>query len=573
MASSCSWACQQNLNATPHAVNHSSTRAGTLVDQRWENDGVNHGRARHPAIAGVLWSVVAVAVVAALLLPLRAHLSAATIALVLVVPVVVGVARGGFVAGLAATVCGFLVYDLVFVKPYYTLRVGAAEDWAALGVYLVVMVLVARVVAQVDRARSDAQARAAQVRRLFDLSELLVREAPMPDLLERIVTTALQAFDLEGAALLLPVGGRLSLVASAGQPISEQELERLAADVPGPVSMEAAVVGRGEIQVLALAASGEAIGLLALRGLAVGRDQLDLLRAFTNHLALALERGQLREQVVRAHLLEEVDRLRRSLVGAVSHDLRSPLATIKVSTSTLLETGSELSPDDVRELAGLVDVQADRLDRLVANLLDMTRIQSGTLELRRSEASLDQLIDDAVSVLGSSSDLARLHRQIPADLPGADADPVLVCQVLANLIDNALRYAPDGTPVTVSARRGHDRKLEVSVRDRGPGVALEERVSIFEMVNRREAGGRGGLGLAIAKAFVEAHGERIWVESAPGGGARFVFTLPVAPPPVSAAGVGARRASGAGDAAGPALRPARVAAAESQRGLEVSYEH
>ncbi len=460
------------------------------------------------------------------MLPLRSHLSVATTALVLVVPVVVGVAVGGFVPGIVATATGFFVYDIVFIPPYYTLAVGAAQNWAALGVYAVVMVVVAQVVARLNAARAEAQLHAVQVRRLFDLSELLVRESSVPELLETIVTAVREAFTLDGAGLLLPVGEHLQLVASAGMPLSELELHQLSADARTPVSVESAVVQRGAVQVVALATSGLPIGLLALRGLPGTRKDHDLLRAFANHLALALERAELREQAVRAQLLEEVDRLRRSLIGAVSHDLRTPLATIKVSTSTLLDPDAPVSRNDAHELVGLIDVQVGRLDRLVSNLLDMTRIQSGALELRRRPTAVVELVDEALSVLGPSPELERVGWQAPMDLPLVDVDHVLICQVLANLIDNATRYAPEDTPVTISASRAPGGVVEVAVTDRGQGVPADERASVFQMFNRREAGGRGGLGLAIARAFVEAHGQQIWVEDTSHGGARFVFTLP-----------------------------------------------
>ena len=482
-------------------------------------------------VVGSLISVVAVGGLAAAMFPIRAHLGVATTALVLVVPVVLGVVVGGLFAGVIASVTGFLVYNLVFIPPYYTLAVGASENWVALGVYVVVTVLIAQVVSRLDFARAEARDRAGGARRLLDLSELLVRESSVSDLLITIVTTVRQAFDLDGAALLLPIEGRLSLVASSGAPLSDAELDNLSTTYAVPVSLESGVVNPGGVQAMALVASGRAIGLLALRGLAGASRDRDLLRTFSNHLALALEREQLREQAVRAQLLEEVDRLRRSLVGAVSHDLRTPLATIKVSTSTLLDTEAPVSRVEELNLLRLIDTQADRLNRMVSNVLDMTRIQSGTLELRREPAAVADLVSEAFSVLGSLPELA-LVRWVPDPaLPFVDVDHVLICQVLANLIDNATRHAPDGTEVLVRATRLLNGHVEVVVEDRGPGVAPDERASIFQMFNRREAGGRGGLGLAIAQAFVEAHGERIWVEDNDGQGARFAFTLPASNEP------------------------------------------
>ena len=504
-------------------------------------------------LAGSLLALALTASLAGAMLALRTELSTATTALVLVVPVVAGVAVGGFTAGLVATASCFLVYDYVFIPPYYTLYVSRAEDWVALAVYGVVMVLVAQVVARAKQARGEAQRRAAEVRRLFDLSELLVRGSSGEELLVNIVNAVKAAFELEGAALLMARDGELEVAASAGVPLSEDEVRHLSVASAVPVRLWPAQApgtpppgrprarrtggGRGGdgpegIQAVVLATSGQAIGLLALRGTRGARGERDLLGAFANHLALALQRAQLSEGALRARLLEEEDRLRRSLVGAVSHDLRTPLATIKVSASTLLDNPT-LSPVDIKELAELLDAQADRLDRLVSNLLDMTRIQSGALELRRQVVAVGDLVDEALLVLGRATSVGSVRWHAASDLPAVDVDPLLIRQVLANLIDNALRHSPPGKPVSVSARCSEptagEQKVELSVYDLGPGVPGAERSKIFQMFNQREAGGRGGLGLAIASAFLEAHGERIWVGEGPTGrGARFAFTLPVA---------------------------------------------
>ncbi len=328
--------------------------------------------------------------------PLRSHLSVATTALVFVVPVVVGVAVGGFTAGVAATAAGFLVYDFVFIPPYYTLYVGAAQNWTALGVYAVVMLVTARVVAQLNIARQEAQWRAQEVRRLFDLSELLVRESLLTELVDTIVKAMVSAFDLEGAALLLPGEHGLELVSSSGVELSEAERRQLVLSSGAPVSLAGSSTERGLLRAVALTASGKPVGLLALRGLPAAGSSNELLQAFANHLAAALDRAELQERALRAQLLEEMDRVRRSLVGAVSHDLRTPLATIKVSTSSLLDAEAPVEGADARELLELIDAQADRLDRLVANLLDMTRIESGALEIRPQRASVVDLVTEAL---------------------------------------------------------------------------------------------------------------------------------------------------------------------------------
>ena len=240
---------------------------------------------------------------------------------------------------------------------------------------------------------------------------------------------------------------------------------------------------------------------------------------------MAIERSQLSQQALRAELLEEVDRLRRSLVGAVSHDLRTPLSTIKVSTTTLLDPEASVSETDRRELIELMDQQADRLTRLVSNLLDMTRIQAGVLEVRRQPWEVTDLLGEAIAGVRPLIDRGRLDVIVASDLPRVEVDHVLIGQVLANLLDNAVRHSPPDSTITVEAVCS-DSEVEISVTDCGSGIPPSEWEAVFDSFVRFDTGGRSGLGLAIAKAFIEAHGQRIWADVGPAGGARFTFSLP-----------------------------------------------
>jgi two-component system sensor histidine kinase KdpD len=479
------------------------------------------------AVVGSVAALVVMAALAALMVPIRSHLSIATTALVLVIPVVTGVVVGGFPAGVFAVIAGFLVYDLLFIPPYYTLSVGRSQNWVALGVYVAVMLLVARVVARLETARAEAHQKERAIRRLFELTDLLIEDRPLPEILELIVSTVHEAFTLRTVALLLPVEGELDVVAFAGAPLSEDELRKVA-PVPGmPASLGTSQAARRErSQTVALTATGRPIGLLHIWGADLSRHHQDLLHTFGNHMALALERAQLREQAMRAELLEEVDRLQRALVGAVSHDLRTPLATIKASASTLRSADADVTPHDSQELLELIDNQADRLDRLVTNLLDLSRVQAGALELRNEAIAVGDLVTDAMRGLGRALTAGGVVLAIGDDLPLVDVDHLLIGQVLANLLDNAARHAPPDTAITVSAIRRDDGLVELAVADKGPGVPRGERSNVFRMFNRSGNSGGAGVGLSIAKAFVEAHGQEIWVEDAPAGGARFCFTMP-----------------------------------------------
>jgi two-component system, OmpR family, sensor histidine kinase KdpD len=306
-----------------------------------------------------------------------------------------------------------------------------------------------------------------------------------------------------------------------------EQLRQLDPESRIPVSMGTAAPIHDRLQAVALSASDRPIGLLALRGRSVSAADRALLRTFANHAALAVERAQLQQQALRAELLQEVDRLRRALLGAVSHDLRTPLATMKVASTTLLDRTISLSEADTDELHGLIDVQTDRLNRLVTSLLDMTRFQAGALEIHRQSWSIIDLVSETLASLRSALGSRPIEVILPEWLPPVDVDHLLVGQVLANLLENADRHAPAESPISVAAAVRASR-LAISVTDTGPGVPPEEREAVFDTFVRFDTGGRSGLGLAIAKTFVEAHGEHIWVEDAPGGGACFVFTLPLA---------------------------------------------
>jgi len=462
----------------------------------------------------------------AVMWPLRSHLSIATAGLVLVVPVVAGVVTGGFGAGLTSVAAGFLVYDIFFIPPYGSLTVGAAQNWVALAVYTVTMMLVARVVANLENANAASRTRATSARRLLQISELLLVDQAVPELSQTIVNSVRDSFGFAAVALLVSTGGRLEVAAESGEPIGQAALSRFQPGARVPVSLSTDR-SEGDLQTLALATSGRPVGLLALAGTPARREMREVLPVLANQLALALERAQLHELVRQAELLEEADRLRHALVGAVSHDLCTPLATIKVASSTLVNPAAVLTNEDTAELHELIDTQTDRLTRIVNNVLDMTRVQAGVLEPRRQLWSVDELLGECISALRPSLDDRLVELRVSPWLPPVNVDQALVEPVFANLLENANRHGPPGTVITVEANLFKDEGVAVSVADRGPGVRPSERDTIFDTFARFDTGGRAGLGLTIAKAFVEAQGGRIWVEDAPGGGARFVFTLPV----------------------------------------------
>lgn len=489
-------------------------------------------------LLGIAAMLASLGALLALLLPFRGSLSIAIPALAFVLPAVVGVVIGGFWVGVVGAGAGFLVYDWFFLPPYDTLTVRSAQNWIALVVYIVVVLIVAQVVAQLGAAREEALRRQQESDRLYELSQALIGDLPLAELLTHIATTVQAVFQPRWTALVLPRSGHdtpvpgetLELAAMSGEPLSETDVLTLTSTQGQPLAI--GLVGDPDDRAprrlsVALAVNERPVGMLVLQDVVLrGRDRT-LLGTFANQAALAVDRARLREEALRARLLEEIDRWRGALMGAVSHDLRTPLAAVKTAVSSLRQPDAQLSVEDRAELLELIEQQSDRLARLVTNLLDMTRIEAGALEIRPTSIPVDELVDEALGNLGGIVGRERVRVVAPADLPMLHIDHVLISQVLANLLDNAERMSPPGSVICVSARAVSEAdRIEIAVADQGPGVARSERERVFEMFSQNGRGGRAGLGLAIAKAFVEAHGGAIWIDPNVDLGTRVVFTVP-----------------------------------------------
>jgi two-component system, OmpR family, sensor histidine kinase KdpD len=488
-------------------------------------------------IPGVLASLAGLGVVLAILLPLRPHVSTAIPALLFVLPALLGVVLGGFVPGVVGAVGGFLFYDYFFLPPYDTLTVRSPENWVALLVYVVVVLVVAQVVAQLQRAREDALGRTEETARLYELSQALIGDLDLSQLLTHIVDTVQSVFTPRWTALILPAGGRgalapgevLQVAAAAGESLAEGDVATLTAG--GGHARSLGMTGGTEARrvSVALAVGDHPVGLLVLQDVELAGRERSLLGTFANQAALALDRAELSEQALRARLLEEIDRWRSALMGAASHDLRTPLASIKTAVSSLRHVGAQLGPADRDELLELIELQSDRLARLVTNLLDMTRIEAGALVLRPVTFTFDELVSEALGSLEGIIGPGRVIVEETADLPLLRIDHVLISQVVANLLENAARLSPDDSVIWVTGRVAPgtaSNRVEIAVSDDGPGIGKNERERIFEMFSQNAGGGRAGLGLAIAKAFVEAHGGLIWIDPDVEHGARVVFTVP-----------------------------------------------
>jgi two-component system sensor histidine kinase KdpD len=252
------------------------------------------------------------------------------------------------------------------------------------------------------------------------------------------------------------------------------------------------------------------------------------MEAFASQAAVAIERAQLAAEARRAQVLQETERLQSALLNSISHDLRTPLAAVTGALSTLVENGNALDEATRRELLETAREAAQRLNRLVGDLLDMTRLQGGALRLRRAPADIQDLIGTSLSQLGDAVTGRKIEVDVAPNIPLVSVDFALITRVLANIVENAIKYSPPEAPITIRAR-AVGGNLEIMVADRGPGVLESDLVQMTGKFRRGRSGANNGtgLGLAICRGFVEAHGGRVTVENRPGGGLNVFFTLPL----------------------------------------------
>jgi two-component system, OmpR family, sensor histidine kinase KdpD len=455
---------------------------------------------------GYTVALAGTALVTVPLLAFRGEVDKTTVVLAYLLVVTAAAAAGGLGPGITAAGLGFLCFDVLFLQPYHHILVDDPQDWLSLGVYLLVAVVVSLLVGTSERRRDQAERRERETRMLFDLSTSLVAHGSLEDTLRAVVRTVRSLFDLAGCAIVLPGDDGVRLAAVDGQPPGERD-ERV------PMRSGDSVVGS-----LVIAGDPGSPGL--------GEAERRVLATFANQAALAVEWGQQEEQRNRALALQETDRLRTALLNSVSHDLRTPLASIKASASSLLDREVRWDDAERDDFLATINTEADRLTRLVHNLLDMSRIEAGALDPRLIESSVAEVAGPVVRRARAASGQPVVV-DVPEELPPVLADPVRLDQVLTNLLDNARSYAAD-SPVEVVARQAGDT-VELRVVDHGPGIPASERERVFDQFYRVESGRRPegtGMGLAICRGIMLAHGGTLRVETTPGGGASFVLTLP-----------------------------------------------
>ena len=533
-----------------------------ILEGIWHGRGAHIPFARYPRLSALLGLLL----VAALVPVLRFWHGAdgplgQSIPLIFLVPVLLASATGGLGTGALVSCAAIVTWDWFFIPPLYTLTIASVRDVLALVVFLLVALLTGELATLARHRAEDAQRLARGSEALYDLSLALIAGRDLNEVLPGLIDRLRETFQLEAVAVLLPgedgtwrtaaQAGRLpaelhveesrSLATTAGRVYAQGEecrLGHMVADAGASARVRRPRPGHERARLLPLHVGTRAIGVLELLpkgGEKPSTEREHLLTTFANGAALALEQARLAREEREAAVARESDRLKSALLSSVSHDLRTPLAGIKAAASSLLQRDIEWGEADRIAFLTDIDQEADRLSRLVSNLLDVSRIEAGAIKPAKEWEDVGELIERVARRMAPRLPDHPLLQEVSESLPPVLLDAVQIEQVLTNLLENAAKYSAAGTPIAVRARVVGDapgpQTLEVAVADRGVGIPREEQGRIFDKFYRVVAGSRGisgtGMGLAIVKGLVEAHGGQAIVESMPGHGSTFTIRLPI----------------------------------------------
>jgi two-component system, OmpR family, sensor histidine kinase KdpD len=444
-------------------------------------------------LAGLVLGAVLLPLITAVLAALRPHLNLADDLLFYLVAVVTITVVGGFWPAVLAAVTASLLLNWYFTEPLHTFTIQQPRELLALLLFVTVAVAVSSVVHLAARRAVQAQRAREEAASLLELAQTVLGGADSPTaVLDHLTGTHGGQAELQERS-----GGRWVRTASSNVAGSLPAADRI--DIRDDLTL--LVTGQRDSATTAL------------------------LAGYAAQAAAALDRERLRTQASQAEALAEGNRMRTALLAAVSHDLRTPLASIKASVSSLRQTDVQWSPADEADLLATIEQNADRLDALIGNLLDMSRLHTGSLQPFLRPTAIDEVAPVAV---GGLDDSLRLELAVPEGFPLVLADPGLLERVLANLFSNALRYSPASRPPELQAQLV-DGMVRLEVVDHGPGVPDAQKERIFEPFTRVADRHPGvGLGLAVAKGFAEAMGGRIAAVDTPGGGLTVTVTLPAA---------------------------------------------
>lgn len=471
-------------------------------------------------------ATVAVLVGAIIAFALRQQLVTANLSLVFLTVVIFTAARWGLGPSLWSALLSFLVFNFLFTAPYFTLFVESKDDFTTLVFFLIMATLAGNLAARMHKAVNGTESALRHMSNLYRFSRKLSAARASANVLEALVEHASSTLQCD-AAIFSPDGdGVLCIQMARGTPPDRQAVE-LAERV---WRQQEANIAESPWQFVVLGGKKYKIALLLLHVRNPDEEQSELIRTLCDQSLVALERARLSEDLEKAHVTAETERLRAALLSSVSHDLRTPLASIIGSTSSLIDIGDRLRSDQRSELLQTVLGEAERLNRYIQNLLDMTRLGHGGLQLHRDWIDINDVLSSTLNRLRRDLDKVQVVISVAPEATLLYVHSVLLEQALVNILDNAARYTPDGGTIAIEASRRED-VVVIDVIDMGPGIPEGEREKVFDMFYSIDKGDRGqsgtGLGLAICRGLIGAHGGQVEAMASPDSkGARMRITLP-----------------------------------------------
>jgi two-component system sensor histidine kinase KdpD len=491
---------------------------------------------------GYLWAVAATVGCTAIAWLMLDHFDLANLIMVYLLGVVVVAARYGHGPSVLSSFLSVVLFDFCFVPPRLSFAVSDSQYLITFAVMLMVALVISSMTATTHHQARIAGHRERRIASLYAMSRELAATRGEGNLVRIAVKHVAEVFEAQAVVLLPNETGRIVYPKEEGTAQSCHDSDLSVAqwvfDHGQMAGQGTDTLPGGEVVYLPLKASSGVIGVLALLPLNPARialpEQQRLLETFTSQIALALDRVRLAAEAHIAQIKIETEQLRNSLLSAISHDLRTPLAAIVGASSSLVRDGDRLPSHARQELGQAIYDEAIRMAGLANNLLDMARLQAGAIVLNRQWQPLEEVVGGALAGLTARMINHPVTIKLPHDLPLVEIDSLLIERVFANLLENAVKYTPPGTSIEISAVNGQN-ELVVTVSDQGAGIPVGEEKLIFEKFHRVASEGNqggAGLGLTICKSIVEAHGGRIWADNLPSGGAAFHFALPLTEPPL-----------------------------------------
>ncbi len=484
--------------------------------------------------------VALVALAMLLGLPLRSIIEPGNLVMLFLMAVVIAALYLGRGPSLLASLLSALAFDFFFVEPHFSLTVKDTQYLLTLFGLLLVSLVVSNLAGLVLGQMEASRQREAETAALYALGREVAVAVDLDAICKAITHQISQALAAD-VIILLPSGSRLVRSCSTpgfGFEQEEQALANFSFTYAEPSGYGSENSPDARSRYLPLQTAHGVTGVLGIcppaNARSLAREQIHLLEGFANLAALAIERAQLSEQASQAHVLRATEKLQTALLNSISHDLRTPLSSITGVLSSLRESeraGQSLEPATRADLVDTAWGESRRLNRLVGNLLDMTRVEAGAMKIHREVIDVQDLAGTALAQLRDRLENRPVHTSIPLDLPMVLADFVLITQVLVNLLDNAIKYSPPGSPLEVRAVL-HTPHVIITVADRGFGIPEDDLARVFDKfyrVQRQRDSGGTGLGLPICKGIIEAHGGSIWAENREGGGVEVSFMLPASP--------------------------------------------